>query len=68
MYKVRGDAKIPPDWKQFLSVSENKSGLAGHYTDYLIGNRHKLPTGQCMYVTGGKSDDAAMITQEDVNN
>lgn len=64
-YKVRGEAKVPPDWKQFLAVAENKAHLAEFYTDFLMGTGHELKE-QKIFLSGGKEDDGVIITPTSV--
>ena len=62
-YRIQSDLPIPPNWKQFLSIAENKANLADYYSDYLNENAGMaLRDRQTLFIGGGQDDKAIKIT------
>ena len=63
------EAKIPKNWKLFLTCGENKSALAQFYSEYMKENaKNKLLPQQSLYISGVKDDYAIRITKSTVVN
>ena len=63
-FHIIPDAKIPKNWKLFLSCSENKSSLAHFYKEYLQENAQDIISPhQSIYVSGTKDNSTTNITK-----
>ena len=62
-YRLQSDLPVPPNWKQFLSIAENKANLADYYSDYLNENAGMaLRDRQTLFIGGGQDDKAIKVT------
>ena len=52
---------MPPNWKHFLNVADNKSNLARYYTDYLMENWEDLAENQHLFVSGGREEEGIIL-------